>query len=140
MHGALHRPSNTKVLAERLEIDLLILIGKSRPAPDHECIGHLCEVGRQVSRNTVSEIILLWIIVEVRKWQHDKRQARNNGGPNRSFSLCLLPVLKNLGADRLPDVPKTKEAAGHRADGGNRGERAAGRLQARPKPAFEISV
>jgi hypothetical protein len=48
--------------------------------------------------------------------------------------------LQNVGADCLPGIPITNETTGHRTDGGNRGERAAERLQVRPKPAFEIAV
>ena len=113
MHGALYGPTNAQVLAERLEIDLLVLIGKSRPAPDHKCTGYLCEVGRQVSRNTVREIVLLRIIVEVRKGKDDKRQAGSDIGPGRCLSLCLLRFLQSISADRLPDIPIDDEAGGH---------------------------
>jgi hypothetical protein len=41
---------------------------KARATADYERAGHLREIGRQISRNAVGEIILLRIVVEVREW------------------------------------------------------------------------
>jgi hypothetical protein len=39
LHRPLYGPANAKVLAERLKIDLLVLISKGRPAPDTNAPG-----------------------------------------------------------------------------------------------------
>ena len=67
------RPADAKVLAERPKVDLLVLVCKGRSASDDERAGHSREVGRQIDRNAVGEIVLLRIVVEVREWQDDER-------------------------------------------------------------------
>ena len=86
------------------------------------------EIGCQIRRNGVGEIVQLWISVEVRKWQNHERQAGSGVGPGRCFALRLLRLPKYIGADRLPDIPVTDEASGDRANGRNRGQRSADKL------------
>ncbi|MET4118376.1 hypothetical protein ABIB85_004825 [Bradyrhizobium sp. JR1.5] len=133
LHGALYRPPDAKVLAERLEIDLLIPIGESRPAPDHECIGHLREVGRQIGRNAIGEIVLLCIVVEVGEWQDNERQTGSNVGPGRSLFLRFLAFRKHVCAERLPNSPVADESARECTHGRDRGKRAADQLQPCPQ-------
>jgi len=71
-HRPLYGPANAKVLAERLKIDLLVLISKGRPAPDHKRARHSREIGCQIGRDGVGEIVLLRIVVEVREWQDNE--------------------------------------------------------------------
>jgi hypothetical protein len=67
-HRALHCPPDAEILPERLDVDRLVFVCEGRPTPDHECAGNLREIGSQVGRNGVSEIVLLRIVVEVREW------------------------------------------------------------------------
>ena len=117
------RVGDAEILAERLKVDLLVFVCKSRSAPDDERAGHLREIGRQVGRNAVGEIVLLGIVIEVREWQDDERQAGNDVGPGRSLPLRLLAFGKHVCAERLPHIPVADETTRDRADGGNRGKR-----------------
>jgi hypothetical protein len=44
LHGSLHGPPDRQLIAEHLEIDLLILVIKGSTAPDHERARHSAEI------------------------------------------------------------------------------------------------
>jgi len=44
LHGSLHGPPDRQLIAEHLEIDLLILVSKGSTAPDHERARHSAEI------------------------------------------------------------------------------------------------
>jgi hypothetical protein len=126
-------PADAKVLAERPKVDLLVLVCEGRSASDDKRAGHLREIGRQIGRNAVGEIVLLRIVVEVREWQDDERQTGSNVGPGRSLPLRLLTFRKHVCAERLPHIPVADETTRDRADSGNRGKRPANQLQSCPQ-------
>ena len=91
-HRALYCPPDAELLAECLKVDLLVFICKSCSAPNDERAGHLREIGRQVGRNAVGEIVLLGIVIEVREWQDDERRAVTG---RAAASLCVFWVSGN---------------------------------------------
>ena len=68
--------AHTKLAADLLGIDSFGLIGERGIARDNEHALDARQIGRQVLGDSVGKILLLRVVAEVRKGQHDDRQAR----------------------------------------------------------------
>ena len=71
--------------------------GESGVAPDHERASHPREIGREVLRDPVDEMLLLLAAAEIGEWQDDDREARRalsaGRGGQGAGALRSAPVL-----------------------------------------------
>ncbi len=72
--------SYPQLVADLLRIDPLVLISERGVTRDHEHIRKSRQIGCQILRDPVREILLLTIVAEVRKGQDDDRQAWHSDG------------------------------------------------------------
>jgi hypothetical protein len=89
-YAALQYIAHTKLAADLLRVDRLVLVGESRIAGDHEHSRKPRQIGRQIVSDPVREILLLAVIAEVGKRQDDSRQAwrASRRGHGRSRGRC----------------------------------------------------
>ena len=79
LHRAFEDIAHAQFLADLLGVDVLALEGEGGVARDHEAVADAREVGREVLRDAVGEIILAWIAREVREGQHHDGKMRGVG-------------------------------------------------------------
>ena len=70
LHRAFEHVAHAQLLADRLGVDALALVGEGRVAGDHEAVADAREVGGQVVGDAVGEIILARIAGEIGEGQH----------------------------------------------------------------------
>jgi len=70
----------TQLTANLLGVDGLVPVGERGIARNHETVGDPRQIGRQILGDPVREILLLPIIAEVSKGQHNGRQTRRSDG------------------------------------------------------------
>ena len=80
LHRALQHIAHAQVLADRLGVDRLALVGEGRVARDHELAGDgagdTCEAGGQFIGERVDEVILRRIAAKIGEGQHHDRKTR----------------------------------------------------------------
>ena len=83
LHRAFEHVAHAQILADRLGVDRLALVGHGRVARDHEHAGdgagHAREAGGQFIGECVDEVILRRIAAEIDEGQHDDRKTRGLG-------------------------------------------------------------
>jgi hypothetical protein len=77
----LQNKAHAKLAADLLRVDRFAPVGEGSIARYHEHILEPRQVGGQILSDTVREILLLGIVAEIGKRQHDDRQARRDGWP-----------------------------------------------------------
>jgi len=116
LHRALHRPPDPQLVAERLRINLLNLVGEGSAAPDYRSARHLPEIGGQVGRNAINKIVLFRIIVQIGEWQDNQREPGDGTGLGGRIFMQALTLMKDFGLNHLPGVPVPRQAADNCAD------------------------
>ena len=81
--AAFEHISDTELAADLLGVNAFALIGERSVSRDHQHPGDARQIGRQILGDSVCEILLLRIIAEIGKRQHDDRQPRRNWLRNR---------------------------------------------------------
>ena len=76
-YAALEHVAHTELAPDVLNLGLLVLVGESRVARDHEQVGTSGQRVREVLGNAVTEVLLFRVSTHVREGQHD--QGRNLG-------------------------------------------------------------
>ena len=79
LHRAFEHIAHAELLADRLGVDALALVGEGGVAGDDEAVADARQVGRQVLGDAVGEIVLRRIAGEVRERQHDHREMLGLG-------------------------------------------------------------
>jgi len=72
--------THPELAADLLRVDGLVPVGKRGVARDHEHVLEPRQVGCQILGDPVCEILLLPVVAQVRKGQHDHRQAWRSDG------------------------------------------------------------
>ena len=97
LNAALQHIADVQLAPEPSQIDGLALVGESGVAPDHERASHPREIGREVLRDPVDEMLLLLAAAEIGEWQDDDREARRalsaGRGGQGAGALRSAPVL-----------------------------------------------
>jgi hypothetical protein len=80
MDAPLQHIAYPELAADPLHIDRCAPVGEGGVACDHEAFGNPREIGGKVVGDPVREILLLRVVGEVGKRQHDDRKARREEG------------------------------------------------------------
>src|SRR5262249_19602252 len=95
LHRAFETVAHAEVVAYLLGVDALALKGKHSIASDHKAVADARQIGRQILRNAIGEIILVWIAREVRERQHDDGKMRGCRRPRLSGDADLKRIHAN---------------------------------------------
>src|SRR5215813_3246521 len=79
-NASLQNVAHAQVSPYLLRVNGLVLIGERGIARDYETALDPRQIGRQVFGNPVREVLLLPIVAEIGKGQHDNRQSRRDDG------------------------------------------------------------
>jgi len=71
--------ADAQLATDLLRVDPPALVGERGIARDHKHAGDPRQIGRQVLGDPVREILLLRVVAEIGKGQHNDRQPRRNG-------------------------------------------------------------
>jgi len=94
--------AHTELAADLLRVDRIVPIGESGVPRDHEHVREPGQIGRQIGSDPVGKILLLAVIAEVGKRQHDNRQMR----PGRASSGIDGTVVSAAGSGCLTGATK----------------------------------
>src|SRR6266446_1191527 len=72
-HAALEDVMYSEFAAEPLQVDGFAFVSKRGVAGDHEAARNPREIGRQIVGDAVHEILLVWVVRQVREGQYDDR-------------------------------------------------------------------
>src|SRR5215831_6582217 len=67
-----------ELVADLPRVDRLVAVGESGIARDHKHIVDPRQIGRYILGDPIGKILLLGVIAEIGKWQHDDRQTRRD--------------------------------------------------------------
>jgi hypothetical protein len=72
--------AHPQLAADLLRIDRFVPIGERGIARDHETMRDPRQIGRQILGDPVCEVLLLPVVAQIDKGQHDDRQTRRGEG------------------------------------------------------------
>ena len=113
LNRAFQHIAHAQILADRLGVDRLALVGEGRIARDDEAVADARESGGQFIGERVGEVVLRRIAGEIGEGQHDDGKTRGLGGRVRGDVAGRFALRKY----QAPPAIRTSSAASAAASG-----------------------